>query len=119
MDGAGTGADVAHDAQGRFVSGHSEYAARKRRIAERLAQLVADYNPSPSQKQLLAVIAGHLDDAERCRSAIARTRATNAARRLLKDIPRKPEPPASHSAPALESARAMLERLENGDPSAV
>ena len=102
-----------------FQSGNSEYRAKKRRIAERLAQLVADYNPSPSQKQLLAVIAGHLDDAERCRSAIARTRATNAARRLLKDIPRKPEPPASHSAPALESARAMLERLGNGDPSAV
>src|SRR6516225_11550336 len=111
MDGAGTGADVAHDAQGRFVSGHSEYAARKRRIAERLAQLVADYNPSPSQKQLLVVVAGHLDDAERCRSAIARTRATNAARRLLKDIPRKP-------VQVLATAKELLERLKKGTPSA-
>ena len=88
-----------------FQSCNSEYRAKKQRIAERLAQLVADYNPSPSQKQLLAVIAGHLDDAERCRSAIARTRATNAARRLLKDIPRKP-PPAQ-----LETARELLDRL--------
>jgi len=113
MDGAGTGADVAHDAQGRFVSGHSEYAARKRRIAERLAQLVADYNPSPSQKQLLVVVAGHLDDAERCRSAIARTRATNAARRLLKDIPRKPGSPAPRLPAAADQAAQALELLLN------
>ena len=116
MDGAVTSG---HDELGRLVRGHSEYAARKRRLAERVAKLRLDYDPSPSQQMLLVVIAGHLDDAERCRSAIARTRATNAARRLLKDIPRKPKPPASHQAQALESARAMLERLGNGDPSAV
>src|SRR5215470_10589964 len=104
MDGAATSG---HDELGRLVRGHSEYAARKRRLAERVEKLRLDYDPSPSQ-QMLLVIAGHLDDAERCRSAIARTRATNAARRLLRDIPRKPEPTALHSAPALESARAML-----------
>jgi hypothetical protein len=116
MDGAATSG---HDELGRLVRGHSEYAARKRRLAERVEKLRLDYDPSPSQQMLLVVIAGHLDDAERARSAIARTRATNAARRLLKDIPRKPKPPASHQAQALESARAMLERLGNGDPSAV
>jgi len=76
MNGAVTGEAAAHDAQGRFVSGHSEYAARKRRLAERVARLRLDYDPSPSQEMLLVVIAGHLDDAERCRSAIARTRDT-------------------------------------------
>src|SRR6516164_8660927 len=96
----------AHDEQGRLVRGHSEYAAKKRRIAERLAKLCLDYDQSPSQQMLLAVIAGHLDDAERCRSAIARTRATNAARRLLKDIPRKPSPAQ------LMTARELLERLK-------
>jgi hypothetical protein len=80
----------AHDELGRLVRGHSEYAARKRRLAERLEKLRLDYDPSPSQLMLLVVVAGHLDDAERARSAISRTRATNAARRLLKDIPRKP-----------------------------
>ena len=54
---------------------------------------------------LLAVAAGHLDDAERCQSAIARTRATNVARRLLKDIPRKP-PPAQPM-----TARELLDKL--------
>jgi len=116
MDGAATSG---HDELGRLVRGHSEYAARKRRLAERVAKLRLDYDPSPSQQMLLVVIAGHLDDAERCRSAIARTRATNAARRLLKDIPRKPEPPAPRQAQALETARATLDRLGKGDPSAV
>jgi len=94
----------AHDELGRLVRGHSEYAARKRRLAERLAKLHADYEPSLSQEMLLVVIAGHLDDAERARSAVARIRATNAARRLLRDIPRKP-------APASMTARELLDRL--------
>src|SRR5215472_6651467 len=104
--------------KGTFTVGNSEREAKRRRIAERLEALLADYNPSRSQQMLLVVIAGHLDDAERARSAVARIRATNAARRLLKDIPRRPEPPAPHPEPALETARAMLERLRNGDPSA-
>ena len=108
MDGA---AASGHDELGRLVRGHSEYAARKRRLAERLAKLRLDYDPSPSQQMLLVVIAGHLDDAERCRSAIARTRATNAARRLLKDIPRKP-------VQVLATAKELLERLKKGNPSA-
>ena len=93
MDGSAIGAAEGHDKLGRLVRGHSEYAAKRRRLAERLAQLVADYDPSPSQKQLLAIIAGHLDDAERARSLVQRVRAGNAARRLLRDIPRKPEAP--------------------------
>jgi hypothetical protein len=92
MDGATVGEAVGHDKLGRFTKSHSEYAAKRRRLAERLAQLVADYDPSPSQRMLLIVIAQHLDDAERARSAVTRTRASNAARRLLADIPRKPEP---------------------------
>ena len=88
MDGAATSG---HDELGRLVRGHSEYAARKRRLAERVEKLRLDYDPSPSQQQLLSVVARFLDDAERARSAVARTRASNAARRLLKDIPRKPD----------------------------
>ena len=82
-----------------FRSGNSEYRAKKQRIAVRLAQLVAEFDPSPAQRQLLAIIAGHLDDAERARSLVQRVRAGNAARRLLKDIPRRPllapHPPAA------------------------
>ena len=112
MDGAVTSG---HDELGRLVRGHSEYAARKRRLAERVAKLRLDYDPSPSQQMLLVVIAGHLDDAERCRSAIARTRATNAARRLLKDIPRKPRSPPSAADPAAQA----LEHLNRKLPSVV
>jgi hypothetical protein len=105
MNGAAIGEAVAHDAQGRFVNGHSEYAARKRRVAERLAKLRLDYDPSPSQQMLLVVVAGHLDDAERCRSAAARTRATRAAMKILDRIPRKPR------SAQLPTARELLDRL--------
>jgi len=116
MNGATIGAMSGHDPRnGTFTAGNSGRAAKKRRIAERFAKLRLDYDPSPSQEMLLAVAAGHLDDAERCRSAIARTRATNAARRLLKDIPRKPGPPAPHP---LVTARELLERLGKGGPAA-
>src|SRR5215469_6367296 len=105
MNGVAFGATPGHDPHnGVFTAGNSGRAAKKRRIAERLAQLVAEFDPSPAQMQLLAIIAGHLDDAERCQTAIARTRATNAARRLLKDIPRK-LPPVQ-----LVTARELLDR---------
>ena len=106
MDGSANGVAAAHDpASGQFLPRNSEYRARRQRLADRLAKLRVDYAPSPSQEMLLPIIAGHLDDAERCRSAIARTRATNAARRLLKDIPRKPLPVQ------LPTARELLDRL--------
>lgn len=70
----------------------AQWRARIWRLAERLAQLRLDYDPSPSQLQLLRVVARHLNDAERASRALVRTRASNAARRLLADIPRKPEP---------------------------
>lgn len=92
MDGSANGTVAHHDRRGRFVAGNTEYRAKQQRIAERVRQLSLDYDASPSQQMLLAVAARHLDDAERARSALARTRASNAARRLLADIPRKPEP---------------------------
>src|SRR6516225_11663337 len=106
MNGAGIGAMSGHNPHnGSFTASNSERAAKKWRIAERLAKLRLDYDPSPSQEMLLVVAAGHLDDAERARSAIVRMRAANVARRLLKDIPRKP-PPAQ-----LMTARELLDKL--------
>ena len=97
MDGSASGTPAAHDeATGRFTAGNSEYRARQKRLADRLARLYFDYDPSFSQRMLLPIIARHLDDAERGRTAVSRTRASNAARRLLSDIPRKPEPALSH-----------------------
>jgi hypothetical protein len=107
MDGSANGAAAGHDsASGQFLPQNSEYRAKRLRLADRLAKLRLDYDPSPSQEMLLVVIASALDDAERARSAALRTRATNAARRLLKDIPRKPLPAQ------LVTARELLERLK-------
>jgi hypothetical protein len=55
---------------------------------------------------LLPIIARNLDDAERARPAERRVRAGNIARRLLKDIPRKPLP--VH----LPTAMELLDRLK-------
>jgi hypothetical protein len=92
MDGLAGGTVSDHDRLGRFKNGNSEYAAKRRRIAERLAQLSTDYAASPSQQQLLAIAARHLDDAAVARTAERRVRATNAATRILRLIPRKEAP---------------------------
>jgi hypothetical protein len=89
MDGSATGTAAAHDELGRFRAGNSEYRARLQRLAERVRQLTLDLDPSPSQRQLLPIIARHLDDAERARTAERRVRAGNAANRLLRLIPKR------------------------------
>jgi hypothetical protein len=93
MDGSASSAAAGHDRLGRFVSGHSEYAARQRRVAERLQQLCTDYDASSlANRQLLAIAAQHLDDAAVTRIAAKRARSTRAAMKILDRIPRKPEP---------------------------
>jgi hypothetical protein len=92
-DGTASGHNAA---TGRFTNGNSEHSARKHRIANRLMGLVGDYDPTPSTVQLLGIIAGHLDDAERARSQLQRQRASNTARRLLAGLTkRKPQPAAA------------------------
>jgi hypothetical protein len=76
---------------GRKLTKQQELA-RKARIDERVAQLAIDYDPSPSDRQLLIVAAGFIDEAEHARNGDRRVKCANAARRLLRDIPRKPEP---------------------------
>jgi hypothetical protein len=90
MDGSATGTAVGHNSlNGRFIAGNTEYRARQQRLAERVRQLNLDYDPSPSQLALLPIIARHLDDALRGRSAERRVRAGNAANRLLRLIPKR------------------------------
>jgi hypothetical protein len=93
MDGSVIGPTPAHDQLGRFRAGNSEYRARQQRLAERVRQLNLDLDPSPSQRLLLPIIARHLDDALRARTAERRVRAGNAANRLLRSIPRKAKRP--------------------------
>jgi len=44
MDGSTNSTVAGHDRLGRFTSGHNEYAARRRRVADRWQQLCADYD---------------------------------------------------------------------------
>jgi hypothetical protein len=77
MDGTTNGAASGHDRLGRFTAGHSEYAAKRRRIETKIKQLSADYDAStPAQKLLLRAAATNLDAAEVMR-------LPPAARRLL------------------------------------
>src|SRR5262249_23261292 len=69
MDGSATGTAAAHDELGRFRAGNSEYRARKQRLAEIVQTLAAEFDPTPSQVRLLPIIARHMDDAERARTA--------------------------------------------------
>jgi hypothetical protein len=69
-------------------------AAKQARIAERFAQLCAEYEDSPAQRQILRLAAGFMDSAEHTRTEWKRTRAANTAAKLLRSIPRKaPKPP--------------------------
>jgi hypothetical protein len=107
-----TGTAAGHDERsGRFTNGHSEYRARKDRLAERERQLTLDFDPSPSQRMLLPIIARHLDDAERARTAERRVRAGNAANRLLRLIPKRKR----QEIPATDFERVLWENLRAGD----
>jgi hypothetical protein len=105
MDGSEIGTASDHDQLGRFTNGNSEYRARKDRLAERVRRLTLDFDPSPSQQMLLPIIARHLDDAQRARTAERRVRAGNAANRLLRLIPRRKRPEEP-----LMAARELLDR---------
>ena len=88
MDGLAGGTASDHDpVTGYFVNGNTEYRAKQKRLAERLAQLMADYDASPTQQQLLAIAAKHLDEAATTRRPERRVSATNAAQRILRSIP--------------------------------
>jgi hypothetical protein len=107
MDGSASGTVSAHDELGRFRAGNSEYRAKKQRLAEIVQTLAAEFDPTPSQARLLPIIARHMDDAERARTAERRIRASNTVRRLMRDLKRKP-PLAPQ---ALMTARQLLEQL--------
>ena len=94
MDGSATGTAEGHDRAGRLVPGHSEWAARKRRLAALVEQLSNDYDSrSAIARQLLQVAAVHLDQASRARNSVIRARATRLAAKVLDRLERKPQPP--------------------------
>jgi hypothetical protein len=106
MNGSTGGATASHDRNGKFAVGNTEYLAKRRRINERVQLLCAEYDANtPSRQILLAIAAQHLDTAERTHSNDRRVKATNAAARLLRQIPRRPLP----APPSLDSYRKARE----------
>ena len=94
MDGSATGTTEGHDKAGRLVAGHSEWRARKQRLAALVEQLSADYDSrSATARQLLEIAAAHLDQAARARSSVLRGRATRLAAKVLDRLERRPQPP--------------------------
>jgi len=94
MDGSATGAAAGHDKLGRLVPGHTEWQARKLRLAALVEQLSIDYDSrSATAQQLLAIAAAHLDQAARARSSVLRGRATRLAAKVLDRLERRPQPP--------------------------
>jgi hypothetical protein len=86
--GSVSGASAAHDARtGHFLPGNTEHRARQDRLAALLVELRVQYSGV-----LLPIIARHLDDASRARTAVLRQRAANAAARLLAKCERKTKP---------------------------
>ena len=92
--GAVAGAKQDRTANGRYRSKHADSRRDKaKRIKQRTAELIETYDASkPADLAVCALAACHLDDALHARSRISRVRSTNAARRLLSDLKRKPEP---------------------------
>jgi hypothetical protein len=104
MDGAQSGMLSGRTRLGRYRNGNAGASEKRRRIAERLEQLVEHYaGCTQAERQLLALVARLYDDGEHGKTLTTRTRAINAARRLLGTIVKKPAP-----APTLSKMRIEL-----------
>jgi hypothetical protein len=80
-------------ANGHFMKGfRGAYRTRQEAVKQRLEALQSAYKATTAADiALLSIAAIHLVDAEKARSRNTRVRATNAAMRALREIPREPE----------------------------
>jgi hypothetical protein len=94
MDGSATTPTEGHSKAGRLVAGHTEWQARKLRLAALVEQLSHDYDThSAIAQQLVQVVAVHLDQASRTRNSTIRARSTRLIAKLLNLLERRPAPP--------------------------
>jgi hypothetical protein len=114
MDGAASGLVPGHNAQGHFTPGHSEYAARRRRIEMKVKTLTDAYDcQTAAQRMMLKLAAVSLDTAETTRKALTRERSANVALRLLADIPKRKKKPKRTRIVTMAEIEAM-ERSSHG-----
>jgi hypothetical protein len=101
------------DELGRYRRGFNPRITKRMRVAAKLEELRREFFPSGGESAIdagrLRLAAQHYFTAETAKDAVVAQRATRVAEYLLSKL--KP-PPAPPPAPALETARAMLDRLE-------
>ena len=97
-----------------FKPGENRYTRKAERIAARREELRAEYDPagtaSAVDQNRLRLAAMHYIIAETARDPTVSVRSTRTAEYLLNKL-RPPSAPRP-----LTTARAMLDRLERGDP---
>ena len=98
-----------------FKPGENRYTRKAARIAARLEELRAEYDPagnaSAVDQNRLRLAAQHYIIAETAHDPTVSVRSTRTAEYLLAKI----RPAALRPPDAVETARAMLDRLERGD----
>src|SRR6516164_6210304 len=116
---SGESQDIIRDERGRYKPGFNTRITKRMRVSAKLEELQHEYFPNGGYSVMdanrLKLAAQHYFTAETSQDAVVAQRATRCAEYLLSKL----KPPAPRLAPALETARAMLDRLGKGDPSAV
>jgi len=100
------------DEFGRYRRGFNPRITKRMRIAAKLEELRREFFPGGGESAIdagrLRLAAQHYFTAETAKDAVVAQRATRVAEYLLSKL----KPPAPRPVPALETARAMLDRLE-------
>jgi hypothetical protein len=108
------------DKLGRMLPGMNSRKLKQVKIAAKFDELVAEYFPnggySVMDENRLRLAAAHYIDADLCRDPVIRQRATRCAEYLLSKLKPPAPRPSAVQAP-LETARELLGRLNEGDPS--
>jgi hypothetical protein len=113
---------ASRDKRGRILPGNNSRTIKQARIAARLEELRAEYDPagnaSAIDRNRLKLAAMHYIIAETARDPTVSVRSTRTAEYLLNKL----RPPSAPRSPITEDpakvAKELLERLRKGEPSA-
>jgi hypothetical protein len=112
--------DIIRDARGRYKPGFNTRITKRMRVAAKLEELHHEFFPaggaSVMDENRLRLAAQHYLTAETSQDAVVAQRATRCAEYLLSKL-KPPAPRSSAMQAPLETARELLGRLNEGDPS--
>jgi hypothetical protein len=111
------------DKRGRMLPGNNSRTIKQARIAARLEELRAEFDPagnaSAIDRRRLELAAMHYIIAESARDPNVSVRSTRTAEYLLNKVRPAPVPRPAANQPALATAKGLLERLAKGNLDAV